>query len=151
MTFALWPFDTADQFTQDSNNAFPLDYAQNRRLKTLLMPLYYKDKQFVCRNPCTKNVFTTRHVQTTPSGEEGVSALILSFDKTVEVTHSAFSIDPQTFLTRLGGSVSSGRTLLWILVSLLGAAQVMIIWKRNKVVFQVIWKLNKGGLASFSY
>ena len=50
--------------------------------------------------------------------------LVLVFDKTHEVGHSAFSIDGQTFLTRLGGSVSSGRTLLWILVTVFGAVQV---------------------------
>ena len=31
----------------------------------------------------------------------------------------------QTLLTRLGGSVSSGRTLLWILLTLLGLSQVI--------------------------
>ena len=48
----------------------------------------------------------------------------LVFDRTISVTRSTFSINEQTFLTRLGGSVSSGRTLLWILVTLLGAPQV---------------------------
>ena len=57
----------------------------------------------------------------------GVTYLILAFDKTLEVDHSDFSIDSQTFLARLGGSVSSGRTLLWILVSLFGVAQVEIL------------------------
>ena len=37
---------------------------------------------------------------------------------------SRFSVDPQTLLTRLGGSISSGRTLLWILLSIFGAFQV---------------------------
>ena len=52
--------------------------------------------------------------------------LVLAFDKTLEVVHSTFSIDGETFVTRLGGSVSSGRTLLWIFVSLFGAAQVIL-------------------------
>ena len=68
------------------------------------------------------------------------------YHKTLEVIHSDFNIDSQTFLTRLGGSVSSGRTLLWILVSLLGAAQVYEIYVG---VFQVIWKLKKGAWLLF--
>ena len=48
------------------------------------------------------------------------------FEKILEVGHSTFSINEQTFVTRLGGSVSGGRTLLWILVSLLGASQVYL-------------------------
>ena len=52
------------------------------------------------------------------------NSLVVTFDQTVEVTHSAFGINGQTLLARLGGSVSSGRTLLWLLVTLLGAPQV---------------------------
>ena len=93
--------------------------------------LYCMDKSFDCRTPCTKKVFNIKHVQTTPSGMTGVTYLILAFDKILEVDNSDFSIDSQTFLARLGGSISSGRTLLWILVSLLGAAQVMFLWVSN--------------------
>ena len=50
--------------------------------------------------------------------------LVIVFDKMVNVVHSSFSIDGQTLLARLGGSVSSGRTLLWVLLTILGAAQV---------------------------
>ena len=109
------------------NKRFNVSAAQSLRLETLLKPLYYKDKSFDCRTPCTKKVFNIKHVQTTPSGMTGVTYLILAFDKILEVDNSDFSIDSQTFLARLGGSISSGRTLLWILVSLLGAAQVMFL------------------------
>ena len=53
------------------------------------------------------------------------NALVIVFDKKIEIVRSTFKIDEQTFLTRLGGSVSSGRTVLWILVSLIGAFQVI--------------------------
>ena len=52
------------------------------------------------------------------------STLIIVFDAKVEIVHSSFKIDEQTFVTRLGGSVSSGRTLLWILLGLLGTFEV---------------------------
>ena len=54
------------------------------------------------------------------------TALIIVFDRTAEVTHTRFSINEQTLLTKLGGAVSSGRTLLWILVSILGGIQVIL-------------------------
>ena len=50
--------------------------------------------------------------------------LVIVFDKMVNVVHSGFSIDGQTLLARLGGSVSSGRTLLWVLLTILAAAEV---------------------------
>ena len=49
------------------------------------------------------------------------------FDKTVEIIHTKFSTNAETLLTGFGGSVSSGRTLLWILVSLLGVSQVKFL------------------------
>ena len=47
------------------------------------------------------------------------------FDKTVNVVRSRFSISGPTYLTKAGGFVGVGRTLLWILVSLLGVSQVI--------------------------
>ena len=70
----------------------------------------------------TTTKYTTRLLQNVP---HDYSTMLVAFDRTVDVTHSTFSINEQTLLTRLGGSVSSGRTLLWILVSLLGATKVV--------------------------
>ena len=71
-----------------------------------------------------RQMFTPQNTSKQHLPLENLTFLDLVFDKTLKVGHSAFSIDGQTFLTRLGGSVSSGRTLLWILVSLLGVSQV---------------------------
>ena len=60
-------------------------------------------------------------MSTIPNSHTGISVI---FDRTISVTRSEFSINGQTFLIRLGGSVSSGRTLLWILVTFLGVPQV---------------------------
>ena len=90
------------------------------------MPLYTHDRTFNCRTPCTTNVYTIKYAQTMPSTISNTTFLLLIFEKILEVGHSTFSINEQTFVTRLGGSVSSGRTLLWILVSLLGASQVYL-------------------------
>ena len=110
------------------NKKFNVSAAKNLKIEKLLMPLYYHDKRFNCKTPCTTNVYTTKYIQTTPSPVENWTFLTLAFDKTLDVGHSTFSIDGQTFVTRLGGSVSSGRTLLWILISLFGAVQVIHIF-----------------------
>ena len=47
------------------------------------------------------------------------------FDPVVSVTRSSFTILSQTLVTRLGGSVSSGRTLLWAVTSLLTAGSIL--------------------------
>ena len=108
------------------NKRFNVSSDQNKRITKLLMLLYTHDRTFNCRTPCTTNVYNTKYAQTMPSPISNITFLILMFEKTLEVEHSTFSINGQTFLTRLGGSVSSGRTLLWILVSLLGASQVIL-------------------------
>ena len=69
--------------------------------------------------------FTTQLVHTTKSGNEN-NLLVIVFDRKIDISQSRFKIDEQTFVTRLGGSVSSGRTLLWILVGLLGTFQARL-------------------------
>ena len=66
--------------------------------------------------------FTTQLVHTTKSDD--FTTLVIVFDSKVDIVHSSFKVDEQTFVTRLGGSVSSGRTLLWILLGLLGTFEV---------------------------
>ena len=68
-----------------------------------------------CKTPCTRTTYTTELVSKTPSS---IDFILLAFDPTVSVTRTSFSIGPQTLVTRLGGSVSSGRTLLWGLAAL---------------------------------
>ena len=106
------------------NRKFNVSTEEDLKIKRLFQPLNFHDKTFTCRTPCTTNKYTTKYVQTVPSPYSKMTFLNLVFDKTLEVGHSTFSIDGQTFVTRLGGSVSSGRTLLWILLSLFGAVQV---------------------------
>ena len=67
------------------------------------------------------NVYQTIFVQ---QAQHDRTSLVITFDNAVEIKHADLSIDAQTFLTRLGGSVSSGRTLLWMFLTLLGAFQV---------------------------
>ena len=109
------------------NKKFNVSTDESKKIEKLFYPLYFHGKTFNCRTPCTTNIYNTKYVQSTPSPNSNMAFLNLVFDKTPEVGHSTFSINGQTFLTRLGGSVSSGRTLLWILVSLLGEVQVIYL------------------------
>ena len=83
-------------------------------------------KSVSCKTPCTTTTFTSELVTKAPSS---VDVLILAFNPVVSVTRTSFSISPQTLVTRLGGSVSSGRTLLWALVALMAVlAEVKNVW-----------------------
>ena len=68
-----------------------------------------------------QRVLTSTFDHKTPSPS---MSLNLVFDDTIDVANTFLSIDGQTLLTRLGGSVSSGRTLPWILGIIFAASQV---------------------------
>ena len=105
------------------NKKFNVSKKRDNEINRLFRSLYYHDRKFNCRTPCTKNVYTSRFVHSVPSRFKS-NTLVLTFDKTIEVARSSFSIDGQTLLTRLGGSVSSGRTLVWIILTILAGSQV---------------------------
>ena len=90
-------------------------------IKRILTGLNSHNNFFKCKRPCQTNIYTSRLMSTIPNSHTGISVI---FDRTISVTRSEFTINGQTFLIRLGGSVSSGRTLLWILVTFLGVPQV---------------------------
>ena len=75
-----------------------------------------------CKSPCTRNIFTSKMTHRIPDAD---SAIFITFHPSIELFQSRLSVDAQTLLTRLGGSISSGRTLLWILLSFFGAFQVV--------------------------
>ena len=88
----------------------------------LMFQMDFQDWKSECKIPCTRSMYTTRYLLKSPFNRTG---LHIYFDRRVDVTHSTFSINEQTLLTSLGGSISMGRTVLWILVTLLGAVQVI--------------------------
>ena len=112
----------AKQSTRMCNKQiYVTDMNKTAKMNKLFKHLYYHDGTFKCMSPCSTNVYNTRFVH---KAVDKRTRLVITFEKTVEVLQSTFSIDEQTFLTRLGGSVSSGRTLLWIFLTLLGIIQV---------------------------
>ena len=112
-------------YTQDlnrmCNQKFNFSSSKDSEIVKLLLQLTFQDWKSECSIPCTRSKYTTRYLSKSPYNRTGLNIL---FDRTVDVTKSTFSINEQSLLTRLGGSISMGRTVLWILVTLLGAAQV---------------------------
>ena len=115
------------RFTVSSDKNKRIIYLNLKEIANATIYSRVHDRTFNCRTPCTTNVYTIKYAQTMPSTISNTTFLLLMFEKILEVGHSTFSINEQTFVTRLGGSVSSGRTLLWTLVSLLGASQVYLL------------------------
>ena len=106
------------------NEKFNISARKQKEIEDLVLQFAFLDRDSECRNPCTKSKYITRYLSKMKTPFTGLN---LIFDRTVDVTHTRFSIDGQTLLTKLGGAVSSGRTLLWILVSILGATQVISV------------------------
>ena len=100
------------------NTKFIVPSSKAEKINEYFWRLYVHNMKFKCRTPCSTTKFTTQLVHTTKSDD--FTTVIIVFDSKVDIVHSSFKIDEQTFVTRLGGSVSSGRTLLWILLGLLG-------------------------------
>ena len=107
------------------NGRFNFSTAKEMQIKKMFQQIYRHDMKFKCRKPCTTNMYRSRLLHNVPHPDTRRRIVQMVFDKTLRVSRSTFSIDSQTFLARMGGSVSSGRTLLWLLVTLLGASQVI--------------------------
>ena len=89
---------------------------QDKQMKTIFRTVFPKFQSQTCKTPCTETVFETQLLGKSPSLDP---LLKLVFDPVVSVTRSSFSISPQTLVGRLGGSISSGQTFLWVLLTLL--------------------------------
>ena len=95
-----------------------------KKLRKLFKHVYYHDGMFGCMPPCLTNVYSTRFVHKVEKARIKPTTVVITFDETVQVFRSTFSVDDQTLLTRLGGAVASGRTLLWMFLTVIGLGQV---------------------------
>ena len=112
----------SENLTRMCNRKFNVSLIKSNNISSLFQHLFLRDMKFSCKTPCTKSKYTTRFLAEAPHDFRGLDIV---FDNTVDITRARFSIDEYTFLTKSGGFIGVGRTLLWILVSLLGTAQVM--------------------------
>ena len=108
------------------NKKFNVSRKIDQDMSTIFKSLYHHNRKYKCRNPCTRNIYRSSFVHESPKRKR---SLVVVFDKTIDMVNSLFNIDGQTLLTRLGGSVSSGRTLLWIILTLFATSQVSKLYK----------------------
>ena len=118
------------------NKNFNVSESRSIEIFSLFWHLLFKDMKYTCKSPCTKTTYTTRDRGADPYP---FKTLDITFDQTVDLTHSKFSIDSYTFLTKLGGFIGIGRSSLWLFVSLLGVVQVQC--KFHFIYSQVMRKL----------
>ena len=104
------------------NKMFNFSKERSFLMQTLFWSVAIPSGNSRCKVPCTKSKFTTRRFIKTPLN---YTSLHITFDHKIAVARSRFSINEQAFLTKVGGFIGVGRTSLWILVSLLGASQVV--------------------------
>ena len=87
----------------------------------------------ICEEPCTQMTYETTLLEELPSD---LTRIQLFFDPTIEIERIGFRVNFQTFLTRLGGAVSFGRTGLWIFVTALDG--LLASWKFCKTFLNFI-------------
>ena len=113
----------ADKKDDICDQKFNVSDKEDREINEMFEHLFYKDLKTGCKIPCTKSKYSIRLNKIVPYP---YTEIYIVFDETLDVARSRFSINANTFLTKLGGLIGFGRTLLWILVSLLGTAQVKL-------------------------
>ena len=79
----------------------------------LLDTIYQRFLSQRCPSPCTQ---TSYEVKLTYEVSSKYDQIIISFDEETHIARNMFSINPHTFLTRLGRSISFGRTSLWVFI-----------------------------------
>ena len=120
--FGCQPPYLSENLNVTCDQKFNVSENRSTEIEALFWNLWSKGTEFKCKAPCTKTKYRTRSEGRFPYPH---TTLAITFDKTVDVSRSRFSIDGPTFLTKSGGFIGVGRTLLWILASLLGALQVI--------------------------
>ena len=111
-----------DDLSQMCNQKFNVTDAKHKSLLVTFTQVLYQKRKEKCKKPCIMDTYKTRYFGSIPNKR---TEIIIQFEKTIYITKSKLSIDELTLLTRTGGIIGFGRTLLWILLSLLGVAQVI--------------------------
>ena len=123
-------FAFAGEQEETCQNNFVLDSEEkNKNVTNALISILALRNGKICKKPCTQTRYTATLLEDLPSD---LSRIQLDFDPTVDVVRISYMINFQTFLTRLGGAVSFGRTGLWIFVTTIECC--IIAWNFTKTV-----------------
>ena len=104
---------------------FNLSTVQDDSLKHMFWNIIDHYEPTNCPNPCKQTQFDTQLLYKMQWSSLAEPPIWFIFDPVVSVTRSSFTISGQTLVTRLGGSVSSGRTLFWAVTSLLTVGSIL--------------------------
>ena len=105
------------------DQVFNLTSEEDKKVKQMFWEIadYFVPKS--CKTPCVLRSFATQLTYKSPTDANPLIGI--TFDPVVSVTRSSFSLSGENLATMVGGSVSSGRTLLWALLSLVSASQLL--------------------------
>ena len=81
-----------------------------------------------CKRPCRKYIFETETLYET-SWRRKENYLKIVFSRNVILTRTSFLISIHNLLTGVGGAISGGRTLMWVLLTILGFTKLAERWK----------------------
>ena len=93
-------------------------------LNTLLQEIVDGYKSTACKPPCQRYVFETDKLYQT-TYDDYKDPVRIVFSRKVTITKTYFLMSIPGFLTGLGGAVSGGRTLMWLLVTLQGCSTIV--------------------------
>ena len=77
-----------------------------------------------CKQPCVQYQYQTKLLYR-QKFDQKENQIKIVFDQTVAVTKTSFLIGVTDLLTGIGGAISFGRTLLWIIVSSVGLVKII--------------------------
>jgi hypothetical protein len=94
----------AGHYNNTCNKTFNLTATEDSAIMLMFWDIYYGTyKPEICKDPCTHTSFKEYLMFKVPKANNDYG---FTFDSEVAVTRSTFSVSSQTFLTRLGGTVS---------------------------------------------
>ena len=91
----------------------------------LIRDLLNQNYKFKCTTPCETNQYTTKQIHR-ETHDLPYTEVRIVFDKKVAVVHTRFVNGIEEILIGLGGQISSGQTLLWVLLTILAVPQVTL-------------------------
>ena len=67
------------------NKTFTVSDTMSTKVKAMFKPLFFHNKEFKCKTPCTNTVFNSKFMHSSPTKWENEMALYVAFDKRVDI------------------------------------------------------------------
>ena len=117
-------------FSSNNNNTcqrnLNLTYEESKSVYNLLNDIITNYDSKACKLPCTIRSYHSKFSSYNPINNNVISSGIsIIFDESVAISQTNWVINAKTLLLRLGSVVGVCRTLLWILLIIVGAFRSM--------------------------